>query len=138
MTSTGTFRYSPKLNGSLERRDGGSTKWWLVLDLDPELGRYFRHLHHLATYRTQKLQRPAWETHISVIRDEEPLDEFKPLWDKYAGQEICFDYDMMNAGSNDIYVWLPVVCETALDIRAELGLPRDPIYPLHLTVGNFK
>lgn len=137
MNSTGTLRYSPKLNGSHERRDGGSTKWWLVLDVDPELGRYLRQLHHLATYRTQKLQKPAWEVHISVIRDEEPLDEFKPLWEKYAGLELCFEYEL-NAEGNETYVWLPVVCEAALDIRVEMGLPRSPIFPLHCTIGNFK
>src|SRR5947207_1267141 len=46
--STGVLCYSPTLKGSLARRDGGTTKWWLILDCDPDLGRYFRHLFHIA------------------------------------------------------------------------------------------
>ena len=138
MKSIGTLRYSPKLNGSLERRDGGSTKWWLVIDVDPDLGRYCREMYRMSRWNCDRLQRPAWEAHISVIRNEEPLDEFKPLWEKYNGQQIEFDYDMTRPDGDETYVWLPVVCEAALDIRVELGLARDPYFPLHLTIGNRK
>lgn len=138
MKSRGTLRYSPKLNGSLERRDGGSTKWWLVIDVDPGIGKYYRELFSMYRFRTCKIQRPAWEAHISVIRDEEPADEYKPFWEKYNGCEVDFDYDPLNVGQNEIYVWFGVRCDFALDIRTELGLPRDPYFPLHLTIGNFK
>lgn len=138
LKSTGILRYSPKLNGSLERRDGGSTKWWLVIDVDPEIGRYAREMYRLWTYKTDIIRRPAWEVHVSVIRDEEPADQYKPLWEKYNGLEIEFQYDMMGATGDDTYVWLPVVCEQALDIRTELGLSREPYYSLHCTIGNRK
>jgi len=138
VTSVGTLRYSPKLNGSLDRRDGGSTKWWLVIDVDPDLGKYCRQMYYYARHKADKLQRPAWEAHISVIRDEEPIDGLKPLWEKYSGQTIEFAYDMQAAEGDDTYVWLPVVCEAALDIRVELGLQREPYFPLHLTIGNRK
>ncbi len=36
------------------------------------------------------------------------------------------------------YVLYPVRCEAALDYRERLGLPREPRYPLHLTIGNLK
>ncbi len=137
MRAVGTLRYSPKLNGCLDRRDGGSTKWWLVIDVDPEIGKYYRHLYSLWTYRVDKLQRPAWETHVSVIRDEEPAEAFKPIWERYNGQEIEFEYDT-TAETEGNYVWFPVWCERALDIRVELGLVRDPFFPLHMTFGNFK
>lgn len=84
------------------------------------------------------MQKPAWEAHISVIRDEEPRDEFKRLWEKHNGDQIEFDYDMTRPEGDGVYVWLPVVCEVALDIRVELGLARDPCFPLHLTIGNRK
>ena len=138
VTSVGTLRYSPKLNGSLDRRDGGSTKWWLVIDVDPDLGKYCRQMYYYARYKADKIQRPAWEAHISVIRNEEPIDGLKPLWEKYNGQSIEFAYDMQESDGDDTYVWLPVVCEAALDIRVELGLQRDPYFPLHLTIGNRK
>lgn len=136
--SIGTFRYSPKLNGSLNRRDGGSTKWWLVIDVDRDLGRYCREMYRMSRWSCDKLQRPVWEAHISVIRNEEPADEFKALWEKYNYRPVEFEYDMYNASGDDTYVWLPVVCERALDIREELGLPRQPYFSLHLTIGNRK
>jgi hypothetical protein len=86
-------------------------------------------------YKTSELRRPAWETHISVIRDEKPSNESD--WLKYDGQDIEFTY-MPDLEFNGIYVWMPVLCPNALDIREELGLPRNPFYDLHLTVGNRK
>lgn len=81
------------------------------------------------------MQRPAWEAHISVIANEMPPNI--GLWRAYDGQEIAFSYEPAPE-FNGIYVWLPVICERALDIREELGLPRQPFYPLHLTIGNNK
>lgn len=82
-----------------------------------------------------ELRRPAWETHISVIRDEKSPNE--AAWMKYEGEAIEFSY-VPNLEFNGIYVWLPVVCERALDIREELGLSRNPFYNLHMTIGNRK
>lgn len=138
LQSVGKLRYSPKLNGSLQRRDGGSTKWWLVIDVDPEIGKYYRELYYLSRYKVEKIQRPAWEAHISVIRDEPPLDKYKKLWEKYNGVQINFEYDPMKSKCDETYVWFPVKCDRALEIREELGLSRQPFFPLHLTIGNFK
>ena len=136
--STGKLRYSPKLNnGSTDRRDGGSTKWWLVIDVSPGIGRYYRDLYAMSRWNVETLQRPLWEAHISVIRDEEPKSQFKPLWNKYNNQRIEFLYDGYNAIGDGTYLWLPVVCEEALKIREELGLPRMPYFPLHLTIRQF-
>ena len=38
-TAQGTLRYSPK-------RQSSDQHWWLVLDCDPEIGEYYRHLYH--------------------------------------------------------------------------------------------
>lgn len=137
--STGKLRYSPKLNnGSMDRRDGGSTKWWLVIDVSPGIGRYYRDLFAMHRHNVELLQRPLWDAHISVVRDEEPKADFKALWNKYQGQPIEFFYDGFDATGNGTYVWLPVRCDRALDIREELGLPRMPYFNLHLTIGNLK
>jgi hypothetical protein len=118
---TGTLRYSPKLLG------GGtpSPNWWLILDCDPELGRYFRHLYHLQTYRTRKLNRPAWAEHVSVIRNEPPPNP--TLWEAFSGQQVEIKV-LLPADTNGYYVWLPVECDYLLDLREGLGLPRHPIY----------
>lgn len=134
--ATGRLRYSPTLpNGTMVRRDGKTTKWWLVIDCDPLIGRYYRHLYHLYHWKTREIKKPSWEAHISIIANEQPPNE--ALWRKYDGQHIEFEYNHV-AGENDIYVWLPVYCDRALDIRQELGLPRHPYVPLHMTIGNNK
>jgi hypothetical protein len=129
----GRLRYSPQLIGA--RADFVS--WWLVVDCDPEIGRYYRHLFRLAQHRCCDLQRPAWKEHITVIRDEEPPDSKKLLWKKYDGLCVPFKYSHLARG-DDLYVWLDVESEQLLDIREELGLPRLPEYSLHVTIGNKK
>jgi hypothetical protein len=134
--STGTLRYSPKLLG-----DRSSDKWWFVVDCDPEIGKYYRHLFWLSTHKTYRPWRPAWREHITVIRNEEPPDPSS--WEKYAGQTIEFWYNVLPE-TNGSYWWLNVQCEKLLEIREELGLPRHPTIPLHLSVchggndGNFE
>lgn len=128
--SIGVVRCSPKLD-----KARNSSKWWMVLDCDPELGRYYRHLFYVANYKTIVLRRPAWADHISIVRDEKP--QFEDMWEDFNGKEIKFTYDV-NMVANGIYCWLPVICEEALDIRVKLGLVKDPYFPLHLTIGNTK
>lgn len=135
MISIGHYRYSPTLNGSLQRRDGGTTRWWLIIDSDPDLARYLRHLFMLQTYRTQKAQAPLWGPHISVIRGEEP--PLPAAWGRLEGQEVEYEYEPI-VRETDGYLWVPIRCEAALDHRNELGLPREPTPPLHLTIGNLK
>lgn len=124
---TGTLRYSPKLLGA------SLSKFWLVIDCEPEIGKYYRHLFHLMTYRCYKLQRPAWESHITVVRDEEPLN--KQYWKKYDGQSIDFSISP-EVGTNGDYFWFPVECEFAFNIREELGLIKMPEFPFHISIGH--
>ena len=127
--SKGKLRYSPKLLGDYRK----SSKFWLAIDCDPELGRYFRHLFLLSQYRCRRVDKPAWAEHITVIRDEPPPDPSH--WEKYAGNDIVFYY-MPVIESDGIHFWLPVQCEEAIAIRTEMGLPRDPEFPLHMTFGT--
>src|SRR4051812_19721164 len=115
MQAFGTFRYSPELRkGSWERRDGGTTRWWLTIDCDPELGRYLRQLYAMATYRTCTIQAPLWGTHISVSRGEEPPDPSG--WGRLQGAEVEFDYEP-GVRETDGYLWAAVTCERALGVR---------------------
>lgn len=79
--------------------------------------------------------RPAWKEHITVIRDEEPLNDKKIFWERYNGYSIEFFFRIVPE-TNGEYWWLPVECEQLLDIREELGLSRNPYYPLHLSIGH--
>lgn len=128
--SFATLRYSPKLLG-----DRASDKWWLIADADPELGRYYRHLMYKRRYNTFMLNQPSWNQHITVIRNEEPADEYKVHWEKYNGLKIEFEYNN-KIYNNLAYYWVDVSCEQLYDIRLELGLPKEPLYSFHLTIGN--
>lgn len=126
-TSTGTLRYSPKLLGNRNE------KWWLILDCDPEIGRYYRHLYKKGRY--VELGRPSWKEHITVIRNEEPPDSYKILWEKYESESVIFSYKP-EIIDNSVYYWLEVDCPRLTEIRLELGLPKDPEFPYHITIGN--
>lgn len=134
MQSFGTFRFSPELRqGSHTRRDGGSTRWWLIIDCDPDLGRFLRHLFAVGYHRTRSLQPPLWGPHISVVRGEEPPDP--AAWGRLDGATVAFEYDSV-LRETEGFVWCPVECPEALAVRETLGLLRCPDPPLHLTVGN--
>ena len=141
-TSTGTLRYSPK-------RQESSQHWWLILDCDPLLGQYYRHLYRQAHHQCRKLARPFWGPHITICRNEEPDDAHKHLWDAYEGEEIEFHYD---GGVKDNYsaeryrsfYWINVVCPRFEEIRQELGLaPISEAWTrtgadFHLTIGSWE
>lgn len=124
----GTLHYSPNLLG-------GGTKWWLVLWCDKSIVKYYRHLYAMDHYFCTKLNRPAWDSHITIIRDEEPPDEFKSKWLALEGQTVDFWYEH-NPHTNGEYWWLPVISEDLLNLREELGLSRNPYYNLHLSFGH--
>jgi hypothetical protein len=131
--SCGTLRYSPKALS----KGPVSDNWWVVLDCDPELGRFYRHLYLQAARHTDKLVRPYWKEHITVVRNEEPPADKKPLWGRDEGRVFTFQYSPV-IEDNDMFFWLRVHCPELLDLREELGLPRHPAAELHLTVGNNK
>jgi hypothetical protein len=117
----------------------------VILDADPEIGRYYRHLSHVFRRSDNKIQRPAWKEHISVVRNEEPPADKKPLWGKHEGEVVVFSYNPIacsrggeSLSGQDLYVWFEVDCSRLLDLREELGLSRRPEFDLHLTIGNRK
>lgn len=127
----GTLRYSPKLIGD----QPASPNWWLILSTDPNIGNYFRHLYLLQHHRCKTLRRPAWDAHVTVIRNERPIDSYKHLWEKHSGLKVPIQVNP-EAKSNGDYCWLPITSEFLLDVREELGLERHPYYPLHLSIGH--
>jgi hypothetical protein len=127
MKSSGVFRYSPRTSSI-----PNPSKWWLVIDCDEELARYYRSLCNWENRASFKLNRPAWGSHISVIADELPPKA--ELWNLYAGEIVEFEYEPI-LQNNGQYFWFSVKCNRAHEIRVELGLARDLKYPLHLTIG---
>jgi len=137
MKTFGTYRFSPPLSrkGKTTRRDGKTTKWWLILECSPDLGRFYRQLYQQHHYHIKSLQSPLWGAHISVIRDEKPVN--LEHWKSLDGQKTQIEYSQELQEIHS-YAFLPVSCDTALDYRELLGLPRTPKFPLHLTIGNLK
>lgn len=136
----------------------GYEAWWLVVDVDRSISDYYCHLYFLCNYKTKKLNQPLWGPHITVVRNEIPKKLFP--WKKYDGKTIEFQVIPQIKSNENIYedfrrkplpndvvdgcgdlfthYWLNIVCPFLLDVREELGLSRNPLYPLHLTIGNNK
>lgn len=112
----------------------------LIVEVDPELSRYYRSL--IPKYHVANKQR--YQPHISVVRKETPpvID----AWGKYEGEDVEFQYDSyIHEGT--VYWWLNVFSTRLEDIRIELGLPvsteytRPPdtfIKVFHMTLANKK
>lgn len=130
-TTTGKIIYDP-YRGAMKRK----TAWWCVLEVDPEITRYYRwwierelHIHSLAP--------PSWDAHVSVIRGEEPKDELKHLWKKYHKMELEIEYEHNPQVAKKEEFWFVEVKAPFLsNIRKEFDRPHD--WPLHLTVGKEK
>lgn len=128
--STGPLRYS------FDERTG----YKLVVEVDPELSRYYRSL--IPKYHAVNPQR--YSPHISVVRREIPLN-LEP-WGKHEGEIVEFQYDSyIHRGTT--YWWLNVFCVRLENVRLELGLPvsseftRPPdtfIKVFHTTLANSK
>lgn len=129
--SAGKLRYSPQLIGSYQE----TSKFWLVVDCDPELGRYYRALYRAMWFGCRELEIPAWKEHITVVRNEPPPEDRQHLWERYNGKKVEFEY-LYPPETDGYYVWLNVLCPELLDMREELGLPRDPEFPLHVSIGH--
>jgi hypothetical protein len=129
MKSIGKLVYSPRSHL------GDNTKWAAVM-CDDEISRYYRHLYskeypYLNSGRSTTLTRPVWGSHVSWIRGFE-----KPKsWGLDANKIIEFEYEG-GVLDNRVYYWLRVQCPYLEDLRERYGLPRQPKYGLHLTIGR--
>jgi hypothetical protein len=124
--STGKIKYSPKTHKI-------DDKWWVVLDCQVDIGKYYRNLYELSTFKTEKLKVPSWKEHITIVRNEKPVNE--EVWRVYNDRIIEFEYNTIPRW-NDQYYWLDVECDFFYQLRIELGLPKEPEIPFHLTFGT--
>jgi len=105
---------------------------------DDEISKYYRHLFtkeypYLNGEKVGKLTRPVWGTHVSVIRGEF-VPNFK-LWRLDENKIVEFEYEG-GVIDNGEYFWLKASCPYLLDLREKYGLPREPRFGLHLTIGR--
>jgi hypothetical protein len=79
-----------------------------------------------------KTTRPAWGSHVSLIRNEHIYK--RDCWKKHNGAKVEFEY-IPFVHDNGRHFWLKCFCKQFQDIREELGLLKQPPVPFHLTVG---
>lgn len=126
MKSIGKLIYNPKTHLS-------SSEKWLVLMCDDELSAYYRCLFKREYPWKNKLTRPVWGAHVSIIRSE-----FIPkynLWGLDKNKIVEFEYEP-GVIDNKEYYWLKVKCPYLSDLRKQYGLSPDPKFGFHLTVGR--
>lgn len=123
--SVGVIRLEPKSRSTPLR------PWWALIEVCPDLSRYYLEVAKKHWWHLSGLQRPAWGGHISMIRGEEPPGG-QVAWSALKDVEIEFKYDH-KIQTDGKHFWLQVFCEIAEDIREDLGLSRQPVFPFHLT-----
>ena len=107
--------------------------WWLIATPLCDIGEYYRNMFNLENRARIKIQKPKIGQHITIVRREEPLIN-KEKWEEKDKLSISFEYDIsFNVGDN--HVWLNVFSKEMNDLRLFFGLPENPEYPLHLTIG---
>ena len=112
-------------------------QWWIIVDVCPELGRYYYEMTKWANRAKQdfQLQVPSWGYHVSVLRGETiTAPEALNTYAKINGTPVEFSYKH-EVLSNGRYYWVPIESVALLDLRETLGVPRNPQYSLHLTIG---
>jgi hypothetical protein len=125
--SSGIVKYDPKVDR------GSFVKWWVILQCDLELVRYYQHIFYKLYWR--KLQTQMWSSHISLVRGEEPINKDK--WKKYNGKIIEFEYEYDGEFlNNGRHFWLKAHSPLFKDIRMSLGLSPEPFVPFHLSIGS--
>ena len=119
MKTKGVIRYKPD--------------WRVVLDVDDEIPALYRWF--VLRRHGIRLLGSRWQAHVTVVRKEEP--PVKEHWLKYEGRELEIEYSVTVHRYLDTVFWhLDVTSPELLDLREELGLPRQPEDPLHITVGR--
>lgn len=124
--SSGKLVYNPKTH----LRD---SERWLVLMVEEELSLYYRCLFRREFFWKPKLQRPVWGSHVSIVRGEKIPNV--DAWGFAANKTINFEYEP-GVSSNGEYYWLKVYCDELAAIRELFGLPREPRFGFHLTIGR--
>lgn len=141
LRGTGIIQYDPPRPGMQAR-----TQWWSVATLNREITRYYRWW--LEFEKHIRLQPPAWDAHISIVRGEKPRPEFMDVWKKHQGKQIEFFYkhgairvdrsqrtdDRADKAIGGDYYFIDVKCPFLDEVRTELGLRTGFSY--HFTIGR--
>jgi len=126
LQSSGRLRHDPKMKGQKVVEP-----FWLILDCEDDLRGLYAWL--LFRQHCVKLRRPAWGTHISVVRGENV--PCPGGWGKNDGKRLSFWYKPL-VKTNGRHYWMPISCPALSQVREGYGLPKYPSPNFHLTLGN--
>lgn len=129
-----------KSSGPLRYHRGDHGGYKLIVEVDPEIVRYYRSL----LPKWIHTNRQMYDPHISTVRNEIP--PYPEHWGKYEGEivEFCYTHTVFHG---TIYYWINAFCCRLEEIRVELGLPISSEYTrppdtfakvFHITIGNVK
>ncbi len=136
-----TLQYDPNLGKELIDYE----PFWLIGTGDAGIGMYYQHLLKIEMQRQCRylvIDKPAWNTHVSVVRGEEPT--IAGIWGKHARRKIKIDYEPI-IKTNYLHYWLDAYSSDLEDIREEMGLSRKSFVYIdgvkkpiefHITIGN--
>lgn len=129
MRSLGTLEYDPKLSAQRP-----ADPWWLIVRTCEETRRYYAA--QVGAHLGQKLNKPLWGSHITVVRGEQPSVRRRGAWGLHQRRVISFDFEWRGLNNHRGIWWLPVKSKALENIRVELGLEPRPAVAFHWTLGR--
>lgn len=107
--------------------------FWVIIRLDDDTSDYYSWF--IEKRYGIKVQRPAWGSHISIIRGEQTSIEYWESFKKEYNNKPVKLIHNSELRSNGKHWWIRVSSEEAKDLREKMGYSRDPQFPFHLTIG---
>ena len=131
INSKGILRYYGEKEDLLNK----DRRAWVVLDVDPNIGRLYHRL--IPKYKNADPQR--WASHITVVRLGVETVSNIEMWKKHENKEVEFTYDNQ-IEYHKPYFFLRADSEQLKEIRVELGMApyRIGFSDFHITVANVK
>jgi len=128
----GILEFSPE---DVTRKHKNQSSWKRVamIRTDCDLDRYYAWF--LKKRFNLELNKNLRGSHVTFISDKLEKSIFDEATKIFNGKEIEFFIET-EPRSNGGHWWLRVHCPDAESIREAIGLPRDPYFGLHLTIGH--
>lgn len=113
-------------------RKTGKTRTLIVQLSRDDLDLYYQWFVRRQFGEGMALQRPMFGTHVTIVGGAERVPNMD-AWKRHQGETVTFEYGP--AVRNHWHFWsLPVYCEYFQELRAELGMKREPDF--HITIGR--
>lgn len=137
LRSSGRLVYGPKRpprnKPSKSKYNHPHDEWWIILECDHDLSGLYRWF--FKRYG-KELYAPAWGTHISINRGEEP--KYPEFWKAREGERLWFYYEPV-FHTNGKHWWMHVYTDEFAFIRENLGLSKSAHSDwkrFHITIGK--